>query len=157
MPPPPIEDYEDSELNRSNPYTMADDFSILKVVGSYFGTTFHGKIPWSFWQTYKKVTGSTRSTSSLYHHWNGAIKKKYDAFLSTGRLSDCILWLETAVMTQDTPQLFTMPAGTPLKHYGSEPPVPLDPNPQPRADQPSALIRMSSMSTNPPTQFFFPK
>jgi hypothetical protein len=136
---------------------MTDDFSILKVVGAYFGTTFRGKIPWSFWQTYKRVTGSTRSTSSLYHHWNGAIKKKYDAFLSTGRLSDCILWLETAVMTEERPQPFTVPAGAPLRHYRSEPPIALNGSPPPRAGQPNALIRTSSMSMGTPSQFLFPQ
>jgi hypothetical protein len=157
MIPPPNEESDDSEVNRASPYTMADDLSILKVVGAYYGTTFRGKIPWSFWQTYKRVTGSNRSTSSLYHHWNGAIKKKYDAFLSTGRLSDCILWLETAVMTEERPTVMTLPTGAPLRHYRSEPPVPLEPHHQPRPDQPNPLIRTASMSTGPPTQFLFPR
>jgi hypothetical protein len=153
VPPPPTDESEDPDVSRSNPYTVADDLLILKVASAYFGATFRGKIPWSFWQTYKRVTGSSRSTSSLYHHWNGAIKKKYDAFLSAGRLSDCILWLETAVMTEERPPLLAVPTGAPLRHSDSEPPVPLDRRPRIGPDQPHALIRTTSMSMGTPAQF----
>jgi hypothetical protein len=142
---PPIAAADDSEVSdsgRSSPYTLADDLSILKVVGAYFGTDNPGKIPWSFWQTYKRVTGSTRSNSSLYHHWNGSVKRKYDTFLSTGRLNDCILWLETAVMTGDAPPPPPPPAGSPLRHHRSEPPAPL------ANEGGRALIRTGSLSAD---------
>ena len=71
----PSLDDQNSDSGRSAPYTLRDDLMIFKVVATYYGFGFHGKIPWSFWQTYKRVTGSNRSNSSLYHHWNGAMKK----------------------------------------------------------------------------------
>lgn len=78
-------------------YTLADDLLILKTINSYYGTAFHGRVPWSFWQTFKKVTGNKRSSSSLYHHWNGAMKRKYGSFLTQGRINECISWIETAI------------------------------------------------------------
>ncbi|OHT15528.1 hypothetical protein TRFO_02857 [Tritrichomonas foetus] len=141
-------DESGGDSGRSAPYTLHDDLSIFKVVASYYGFGFHGKIPWSFWQTYKKATGSTRSNSSLYHHWNGAMKKKYEAFITNGRLSDCILWLETAVMAEQIPPNSTQPlphAGTPLCHNRSQPSVPLIVGQQNIAqEQPLSLIRTSS-------------
>jgi hypothetical protein len=123
----------DPEAARSAPYTIHDDLSILKVVSLYYGCGFHGKMPWSFWQTYKRVTNSPRSNSSLYHHWNGSIRKKYENFLSAGRIMDCILCLETAIMTQQAiPQSPHPPAGHQLYHHFSQPPVPLTPHAPPR-------------------------
>ncbi|KAK8886390.1 hypothetical protein M9Y10_041853 [Tritrichomonas musculus] len=149
-----------TDSGRSAPYTLHDDLSIFKVVAAYYGFGFHGKIPWSFWQTYKRATGSTRSNSSLYHHWNGAMKKKYDAFISNGRLNDCILWLETAVMAEQSSNACLSPqminngnniqpvqhAGTPLFHNRSEPPVSLIAVGQPNISQmqPMTLIRTPS-------------
>jgi hypothetical protein len=140
-----------ADSGRSSPYSLADDLSILKVVGAYFGTDNPGKIPWSFWQTYKRVTGSTRSNSSLYHHWNGSIKRKYDGFLSTGRLNDCILWLETAVMSVEATGTAPAPAGSPLRHHRSEPPVALT------GGQDRALVRTGSLSAESPLAFLRPR
>ena len=124
---PPV--IEDDDSARSNPYTLMDDLSIFRVVTWYYGLNFRGKIPWSFWQTYKRATGSTRSNSSLYHHWNGAMKKKYESFISTGRLSDCILWLETAVRAEQArmapPPPVVPHAGLPLCHSMSGPQIPI--------------------------------
>jgi hypothetical protein len=147
---PSAEDDESSDSGRANAYTTADDLVILKVVGAYYGTTFCGKIPWSFWSTFKRVTGSKRSTSSLYHHWNCAIKKKYEMFLSVGRISDCIFWLET-VGEDRAPGAF-VPTGAPLRHYRSEPPVPLDGEAR-RGAVPNALVRTTSVSTGAPALF----
>jgi hypothetical protein len=114
------------DSSRSAPYTVHDDLSILKVIALYYGVTFHGKIPWSFWQTYKRVTHSTRSNSSLYHHWNGAMRKRYEPFLASGRMSECIAWLETAATAERLPApAVPMPTGLPLCHVRSTPPVPL--------------------------------
>ena len=93
-----------SEISKNAPYRLVDDLSIFTVIVKYYGDGFHGKIPWSFWQTYKCVSGSTRSNRSLYHHWNGAMKKKYESFITSGRLSECIACLETAI-TADSYQL----------------------------------------------------
>lgn len=149
---PTLED-QNSDSGRSAPYTLRDDLMIFKVVATYYGFGFHGKIPWSFWQTFKRVTGSNRSNSSLYHHWNGAMKKKYEAFIDNGRLSDCILWLETAVMAEQTSpaqeQAPIQHSGTPLFHNKSQPAMPLavptSPNYQ---KQPLSLIRTGSCSNS---------
>lgn len=157
-----------SDSGRSAPYTLHDDLSIFKVVAAYYGFGFHGKIPWSFWQTYKRATGSTRSNSSLYHHWNGAMKKKYDAFISNGRLSDCILWLETAVMAEQSSNVclnsqlsnagsihgspdIQQHTGTPLFHNRSEPPISLVAVDKPSIAQmqPMTLVRTPSVANEP--------
>jgi hypothetical protein len=146
--PEPAVDFPDAESVRSSPYTLHDDLSIFKVVAAYYGFDFHGKIPWSFWQTYKRVTHSTRSNSSLYHHWNGAMKKRYEPFLATGRISDCILWLETAAMAEQMPSTqLAMPTGAPLCHFRSEPAVALPQPPQPPDGR--ALVRTSSHRPEP--------
>ncbi|OHT12684.1 hypothetical protein TRFO_17389 [Tritrichomonas foetus] len=54
----------DEDSGRSAPYTLSDDLTIFKVVASYYGFGFHGKIPWSFWQTYKRVTWQSRRRPS---------------------------------------------------------------------------------------------
>jgi hypothetical protein len=136
--PPPPEPEGDRNVSRSAPYTIIDDLSILKVVAAYYGFGFQGKIPWSFWQTYKRVAHSTRSNSSLYHHWNGAMRKKYEQFLTTGRINECIVWLETAAMADHPPP----PAGTPLCHVQSEPPIRLGLTTQSQLFRP--LIRTAS-------------
>lgn len=154
-PPPetPAPSFEDPtpDLSKSAPYTLVDDLSIFNVIMKYYGDGFHGKIPWSFWQTYKRVSGSTRSNSSLYHHWNGAMKKKYESFIATGRLSECVAWLETAIAADSTPPQFghdpLQHAGAPLIPIRSQPPVPLMPR-QP-IEMPSPLIRTMSCMGQP--------
>ncbi|KAK8881673.1 hypothetical protein M9Y10_004433 [Tritrichomonas musculus] len=148
---PSLED-QNCDSGRSAPYTLKDDLMIFKVVASFYGFGFHGKIPWSFWQTYKRVTGSNRSNSSLYHHWNGAMKKKYEAFIDNGRLSDCILWLETAVMAEQTsPSAESIPfqhTGTPLFHNKSQPSIPLGAPKMNFQNQPLSLVRTGSCSNS---------
>ena len=133
---------ETAETTKSAPYTLYDDLSIFNVIMKYYGDGFHGKIPWSFWQTYKKVSGSTRSNSSLYHHWNGAMKKRYESFISTGRLSECVAWLETAISAEVNPiQEVMQHAGSPLIPISSQPPVPLMPR---QMNAPAPLVRTMS-------------
>ena len=153
-------------------YTLADDLSIFKSIGSYYGMHFQGKIPWSFWQTYKRATKCDRSTSSLYHHWNGAMQKKYGGFISSGKIKDCIAWLEAASQAESnsmnsssvemnkTQQQGNInsnsiiiqsgnenrPSGMPLIQQHSEPPVQL------RSGEeilPSQLIRTASCINDP--------
>ena len=139
---------DDDDGGRSNPYTLMDDLSIFKVVAMYYGTGFHGKVPWSFWQFYKRATGSTRSNSSLYHHWNGAMKKKYEAFISAGRLAECIVWLETAVMAEQAPgplpPVNVPHTGMPLYHSMSGPSIPLSREHVCRPEAPRTLTRTAS-------------
>ena len=78
-------------------FTAAEDLSILKAMRLYLGKNVSLKIPWSFWQLYRRFTGSQRSDSSLYHHWNGAMIKKYGNFIKEGRIDDCIKWAESAL------------------------------------------------------------
>jgi len=145
------------DFAKSSPYTLVDDLSIFSVIVKYYGDGFHGKIPWSFWQTYKRVSGSNRSNSSLYHHWNGAMRKKYESFITTGRLMDCISWLEAAVNAERNQNRGTdIPhSGTPLLHNRSEPSVPLLP-PGQKKDAPSPLIRTLSCAGGNQFSFFPP-
>ena len=153
IPQPKNPSFEDpsNELTKSAPYTLYDDLSIFNVIMKYYGDGFHGKIPWSFWQTYKRVSGSNRSNSSLYHHWNGAMKKKYESFIVTGRLSECVAWLETAIAAESNPAPFQQDpmqhTGAPLIPIRSQPPVPLMPR-QP-IDTPAPLIRTMSYIGQP--------
>lgn len=87
----------ESNHPKSSLFTPHEDVEILKTMRMFFGQEFNNRIPWSFWQVYRRATGSTRSDSSLYHHWNGAMKKKYGSFLTEKRLEDCIKWAETAL------------------------------------------------------------
>jgi hypothetical protein len=136
-----------------------DDMEILKFTGAYYGMNFHGKLPWSFWQTFKRTTGSTRSTSSLYHHWNGAMKKKYGAFLDNGKLGDCIQWLETAIVAvqQQQPQppmdQTWQPTGAPLVHVSSQPLAPIGE----AFDMSRPLVRTPSFSPLQSIPFLPPK
>ena len=143
----PHED-EDMDAVRSSPYTVEDDLSMLKVVAYYYGSNFSGKIPWSFWQTYKRVTGSKRSNSSLYHHWNGSMRKKYDKYIESGKLSECIQWLEGAVISEHPPVYSEFsPAGMPLYHSVSGPSIPLvAPGPFEIQYQQPRMIRATSLS-----------
>ena len=118
---------EPEESDRSTPYLLQDDLLILKAIQAFFGSSYNGKVPWSFWNAFRATTGVNRSNSSLYHHWNGAMKKKYHSFLSKGKLAECIAWLEKAVDTSSpsigSPVMSPAePTGQPLFHNFSEPP-----------------------------------
>lgn len=121
-------------IEKTPQYTLADDLLILKTINSYYGTAFHGRVPWSFWQTFRKVTGNKRSPSSLYHHWNGAMKRKYGSFLNHGKINECISWIETAMESGRPAQKENSSenggdfAGMPLAHNWSFPPAPIDQN-----------------------------
>ncbi|OHS94099.1 hypothetical protein TRFO_11367 [Tritrichomonas foetus] len=118
-------------IPKSPQYSLTDDLLILKTINSYYGTAFHGRVPWSFWQTFRKTTGNRRSSSSLYHHWNGAMKRKYGSFLSQGRLTECIQWIETAIESakpMQRRQIDDEYTGMPLQHNWSLPPVPIKAN-----------------------------
>jgi hypothetical protein len=145
------EPLDEPDPSRSAPYTLLDDLSIFKVVAAYYGFDFRGKIPWSFWQTYRRVANSNRSNSSLYHHWNGAMRKKYDHFLSGGRMCDCIAWLETAAAaSQAATAHHAMPTGAPLCHMRSEPPVRLGVPATGAAEPPARpLVRSASHASEP--------
>lgn len=90
------EEVSKEETAKPTPFTLKEDLGILKCIRAYFGSNFaaDGKVPWSFWHTYRKTTGSWRSNSSLYHHWIGSICRKYKVFLENGRLDDCINFVE---------------------------------------------------------------
>ena len=103
-------------------YSLADDLMILKAIFNYYGNNFNGKVPWSFWQTFSKVSTNARSSSSLYHHWNGSMRKKYGPLIADGRLEQCIAWVEQTISSgkklRNNP--FKM-AGLPLTHNWSAP------------------------------------
>ena len=83
------------QLESSGPYRVEDDLSIFRAIRSFYGESFNGTVPWSFWQTYRRLTGSNRSTSSLYHHWNGSIQRKYGTYLREKNLDECIKHIES--------------------------------------------------------------
>ena len=95
MPRPaaPVEQLD--PLESSGPYRVDDDLSIFRAIRSFYGESFNGTVPWSFWQTYRRLTGSNRSTSSLYHHWNGSIRRKYGSYLREKNIEDCIKHIES--------------------------------------------------------------
>ena len=103
-------------------YSLSDDLMILKAIFNYYGNGFNGKVPWSFWQTFSKVSTNGRSSSSLYHHWNGSMRKKYGHLIADGRLEQCIAWVEQTISSgkklRNNP--FKM-AGLPLTHNWSAP------------------------------------
>lgn len=82
-------------------FTVLEDIAILKAMRLYLGKNVSLKIPWSFWQFYRKFTGSQRSDSSLYHHWNGAMVKKYCNFIKDGRIDECISWAENSCESKE--------------------------------------------------------
>lgn len=114
-------DGEQKELKNPQ-YSLQDDWVILKAIHSYYGNNFNGKVPWSFWQTFSRISTNGRSSSSLYHHWNGSMKKKYGHLIDAGRLEQCIVWVEQTISSgkklRNNPFKYT---GTPLGHYWSEP------------------------------------
>ena len=71
-------------------FTPSEDLALFKTLFAYYGAKPINKVPWSFWDLYRRTTGSDRSDSSLYHHWNGSIVKKYGRLLREGRLHECI-------------------------------------------------------------------
>ena len=87
---------EEEEQSRSVPFSNDEDLLILKTVMNYFGPTFTGRIPWGFWEVFKRTTGSWRSYSSLYHHWVGSLSRKYRVFLERGMIADCVRYLEAS-------------------------------------------------------------
>lgn len=100
----PLLSTDDSDQNsdskgndRSIPYTIEDDIKILQGIHTYYGAKFNGKVPWSFWNVYITMTGTSRSSSSLYHHWNGSMKKKYKKYLGRSNLAECIKWLQSTI------------------------------------------------------------
>ena len=111
----------------SGQYKLIDDLQILKAIKTYYGNAFSGNVPWSFWQTYIKTTGCNRSSSSLYHHWNGSMQRKYGTYLKQKRLDECIDWIQKEMkslnpskrkcMKEEDPQ----PTGQPLCHNWSAP------------------------------------
>ena len=137
---------ENEDENSKTPqYTLADDLLILQTIKSYYGTAFRGRVPWSFWQTFRKVTGNTRSSSSLYHHWNGAMRRKYGAYLSRGQIDECLSWIEQAMASGKQLQRKVMEvSGSPLTHNWSLPPVPITGG---LPCQPLALQRQNSSRT----------
>ncbi|OHS94679.1 hypothetical protein TRFO_39149 [Tritrichomonas foetus] len=110
-PPVTMTIIDTEESDKSSPYLLQDDLLILKAIQAFFGSSYSGKVPWSFWNAFRASTGVNRSNSSLYHHWNGAMKKKYNSFLSRGKLAECISWLEKAV---DTPINTLLPVSSPV-------------------------------------------
>lgn len=89
---------------RPTTFSTAEDISILKAMRLYLGNKISTKIPWSFWQLYRRFTGSQRSDSSLYHHWNGAMIKKYGSFIRDGKIDECIRWAESALSNDTSEQ-----------------------------------------------------
>lgn len=87
-----------SNLSKRKPmnFSVLEDIAILKAMRLYLGKNVSLKVPWSFWQFYRKFTGSQRSDSSLYHHWNGAMVKKYGNFIKDGLIDECIAWAENS-------------------------------------------------------------
>ena len=87
-------------------FTPSEDLALFKTLFAYYGGKPINKVPWSFWDLYRRTTGSDRSDSSLYHHWNGSIVKKYGRLLREGRLHECIQIAEEETKKQ-TPFDFT--------------------------------------------------
>lgn len=87
---------DDEDKSRSVYFSSEEDIMILRTIMNYFGPTFTGRIPWGFWEIYKRTTGSWRSYSSLYHHWVGSLMRKYRVFLEKGMIADCVRYLEAS-------------------------------------------------------------
>ena len=78
------------KFSKTDFFTPEEDLILFKTLLMYFGNTSIDSIPWSFWKIYRQATGSKRSDSSLYHHWNGSIQRKFGFLIKNGRLSECI-------------------------------------------------------------------
>lgn len=114
-------------------FTPLEDIALFKTLLIYFGPKPIDKIPWAFWDLYRKFTGSDRSDSSLYHHWNGSIMKKYGPLIREGRIMDCIKFTEASL---DLPQKNSYPTSAPVSAYQSPAPnlVPAPLSPYPNMD-----------------------
>lgn len=110
-------------------FSVMEDISILKAMRLYLGKNVSLKIPWSFWQLYRRFTGSQRSDSSLYHHWNGAMVKKYGNFIKDGKIDECIQWAESTLDLDA---------------------VSADVEPESKTPEPRALIHTQSQQVLPP-------
>jgi hypothetical protein len=100
----PISPLEDENEASHNLYTLEDELQLLKFVSRYHGLDFHEKLPIPFWRTFKQVSGSTRSLSSLRHHWNGPMMRKYKPMMEAGTLGWFIKQIESALSgTSETP------------------------------------------------------
>ena len=98
---------EKEESAKPTPFTIQEDLGILKCIRVYYGSSFpfDRKVPWNFWNVYRKTTGSWRSNSSLYHHWIGSICKKYSMFLERGHLNECIEFVEAEIRVRQGEKL----------------------------------------------------
>ena len=72
---------DDDKKDKPVPFTHEEDTGIMQSVLNYFGPV--QKVPWSYWQIYKKAYGTWRSTSSLYHHWERILSRKFKLFCET--------------------------------------------------------------------------
>ncbi|OHT07901.1 hypothetical protein TRFO_05003 [Tritrichomonas foetus] len=72
---------EEEKKEKPISFTAEEDNGMMQSVLNYFGPV--QKVPWSFWQIYKKVYGTWRSTSSLYHHWERILMRKFKLFCVT--------------------------------------------------------------------------
>ena len=89
-------------LKKTSHYSLTSDLLILQHLFQLFGNSFNGVVPWSFWQSFKDATGHPRTCSSLYHHWKGAMSRKYGHFLKKGKLCECISWIQTLLNEEKT-------------------------------------------------------
>ncbi|OHT13237.1 hypothetical protein TRFO_16682 [Tritrichomonas foetus] len=135
--PPSLDNHGNINSNDNNnnddvsgQYKLSDDLQILKAIKTYYGNAFSGSVPWSFWQTYIKTTNCNRSSSSLYHHWNGSMQRKYGTYLKQKRVDECIEWIQKEMKSlnpskrkcmkeADPPHI--QPTGQPLCHNWSAP------------------------------------
>ena len=79
------------------PFTLEDDLTILKSVKSFYGASFDGKLPQSFWKIFIKTTESKHSERSLMQHWNGSMMKKYQDYISSNKLTECIQYIQEMI------------------------------------------------------------
>jgi hypothetical protein len=42
-------------------YSLEDDVQILRMIKSFYGWQFRGRVPWGFWETFRKATNTPRS------------------------------------------------------------------------------------------------
>ena len=140
--PQEIEDSKSLKIKPST-FTTMEDISILKTMKMYFGNLVNPKIPWSFWQLYRRMTGSQRSDSSLYHHWNGSMMKKYGGFIREGRIDDCINWAESTFQLESRKINPENTQNRPLFHAKSMQNVPIQIYPH-ESNSPKTLLHFNS-------------
>lgn len=102
---------EKEDTVKPTPFTVQEDLAILKCIRMYYGSSFpfDRKVPWNFWNVYRRTTGSWRTNSSLYHHWVGSICKKYSMFLDHGQLNECIEFVETEIRVRQGERIVPRP------------------------------------------------